>query len=163
MTPEEGIRMLQSRFKSVLIRLPVIVGNIAVNFTLDNFRRQAFLGHTLEPWAKRKGGWKKDRRPNRAILVNTGRLRRSIRIIRVSHYQVVIGSDVKYARAHNEGMRIGHIQKVKGHVRKNGSPVTAHTRNVDQNMPRRRFMGNSPYLNAAIKRTVTAEMIRALK
>jgi phage gpG-like protein len=163
MTPEQGIKLLQDRFKSVMTRLPVLVGNIAVNFSLDNFRRQAFLGNLLEPWPARRRGWKKDRRPNRNILINTGRLRRSIRVVRITPSTVVIGSDVKYARAHNEGMRVGMIQTVKGYVRKNGSTVKPHTRRIDQNIPRRRFMGNSPYLNAAIRRTVSAEFMKAIK
>lgn len=163
MTPEEGIRFLEKKFRSVMVRLPVLIGNLAVNFTLDNFRRQGFLGNTFERWAPRRRGWKKDRRPNRNILVNTGRLRRSVRIVSVTPYSVVIGSDVKYARAHNEGMRIGQIQSVKAHTRKNGADVKAHTRKIDQNIPRRRFMGNSPYLNASIRRTVTAEFMKELK
>ncbi|MBT1702943.1 phage virion morphogenesis protein [Chryseosolibacter indicus] len=163
MTPEEGIRLLQGRFKGVMTRLPVLIGNVAVNFSLDNFRRQGFLSNTLERWPARRRGWRKDNRPNRNILINTGRLRRSIRIIRVTPSMVVVGSDVKYARVHNEGMRIGQIQSVKGHTRKNGSTVKPHTRRIDQNIPRRRFMGNSPYLNAMISRTVSAEFMKALK
>jgi phage gpG-like protein len=163
MTPEEGIRLLQQRYKNVLVRVPVLVGNVAVNFTLDNFRRQGFLGNTLESWPARKEGWRKDKRPTRNILINTGRLRRSIRIIRVTPSAVVIGSDVKYAKAHNEGMRIGLIQSVKPFERKNGSFVKGHTRRIDQRIPRRRFMGNSPYLNASIKRVVSAEFLKAMK
>jgi phage gpG-like protein len=161
MTPEEGIKMLQSRFKSVLIRLPILIGNVAVNFSLDNFRRQGFLGHTLERWPARRKGWRKANR-NGAILIKSGALRRSVRIVGVTSTSVVIGSDVKYAKAHNEGLRIGQIQTVKAHTRKDGKSVRAHTRRIDQNIPRRRFMGNSPYLNASIKRTVTAEFMKAL-
>jgi hypothetical protein len=41
--------------------------------------------------------------------------------------------------------------------------VKAHQRTINQNIPRRRFMGNSPYLDARIKRVATAEFMKALK
>lgn len=161
MEPEQAIRLLERRFRSAWPRIPIIVGNEAVNFALDNFRRQAFLSYTSEPWPARKVV-KGDRRKNRGLLVDTGRLRRSIRIVSVTQSSVTIGSDVPYAKAHNEGSRIGLIQSVKGFTRKSGVEVKAHTRKVNQNIPRRRFIGNSPYLEARIKRVVTAELMRAV-
>lgn len=162
MTPEEGIRMIERQFRSVMSRLPIIVGNEAVNFTLQNFRRQGFLGATFEPWAKRKQGWRNTNR-NGAILISTGRLRRSVRILSTNQNQVVIGTDVPYAQAHNEGSKIGVIQSVKGFARKSGVEVKAHTRRVNQNIPRRRFIGNSPYLNAQLKRVATAAFMKEIK
>jgi len=163
MEVEQGIRLLQQRYKSVMLRIPVIIGNTAVNFTLDNFRRQGFLGNTFERWQNRKQGWKNDKRKGRPILIGTGRLRRSVRIVRISQDGVLIGTDVPYAKAHNEGLKIGEIQTVKGFTRRNGSEVKAHTRRINQNIPRRRYMGNSPYLNALLKRNVSAEFIKELK
>lgn len=162
MNPEDQIMQLARRVRSVAIRLPLIVGNEAVNFTLDNFKRQGFLGNSFQPWAKRKQGWKKDRRPNRAILIDRGRLRRSIRIVRLSHDSVTIGSDVPYAKAHNEGLRIGVIQTVKPFARRNGVNVKGHTRRINMKMPRRQFMGNSPYLNTRLRRVVALEYMKVL-
>jgi phage gpG-like protein len=163
MDAEQGIRQLQSQFKSVFLRLPIIVGNVAVNFVLDNFKRQGFLGNTFQPWAKRKEGWKKDRRSGRNILIGIGRLRRSIRVTYVAIDAVAIGTDVPYAKAHNEGLRIGQIQTVKGFTRKSGSEVKQHTRRINQNIPRRQYMGDSPYLRADIKRNVTAEFMKEIR
>jgi phage gpG-like protein len=163
MNPEDQIRALQKRFKSVLGRMPRILGNEVVNFTLDNFQRQGFLGNSFEPWAKRKEGWGKDNRKGRAVLTNTGRLRRSVRIVQATQDMVVIGTDVPYAKAHNEGLRIGLIQTVKSFTRKSGVEVKAHTRRVNQNIPRRKFMGKSPYLEARLKRVTTAELMKELK
>ena len=42
---------------------PGMLGNDAVNFFLDSFKRQAWLGSRLEPWAKRRNN---KRRPGRA-------------------------------------------------------------------------------------------------
>ena len=64
---------LEARFKSVAVRRPAMAGNIVVNFTLDNFKRQGFLGDYLQPWRPRKNPSKwgmKVKRNNRAILVD---------------------------------------------------------------------------------------------
>jgi phage gpG-like protein len=163
MTPEEGIAILAKRFKGVWLRVPLLVGNEAINFTLDNFRRQGFLGSTFQPWATRKTGWKKDKRKGRAILTDTSRLKRSIRITKLSADEVAYGTDVKYAQAHNEGLKLGIIQSVKSFTRKSGAEVKAHTRRIDQRIPKRQFMGNSPYLNARITRVVSAAFLKELK
>lgn len=182
---------LERRFKSVAVRLPLLMGNEVVNFALDNFKRQGFLGDSLQPWRPRKNPNKWGQAPkrnSRAILVDTGRLRRSIRVVRSNWQEIVIGTDVPYAKAHNEGLRIGEIQKVKQHTRKitkigivktisqkkktkiefgrkqtGTTTVAAHTRRVNQNIPARRFLGDSPYLRATLQRVAAAEILKALK
>jgi hypothetical protein len=50
------------------------VGNEVVNFSLENFKRQGFLGATFQPWPKRKNPTKwgtKVKNNNRALFVNT--------------------------------------------------------------------------------------------
>lgn len=159
----QGIQQLEKQFKAVFLRLPVLVGNVAVNFVLDNFRRQGFLGNTFQRWATRKEGWKKDRRTGRSILVGTGRLRRSIRMTYVGVDSVSIGTDVPYAKAHNEGLQLGVIQTVKSFTRKSGSVVSQHTRRIDQRLPKRQFIGDSPYLRAKIAREVTAAFMKEIR
>lgn len=146
-----------------MLRLPVIVGNEAVNFVLDNFRLQGFQGNSFEPWAKRKRGWKKDNRSNRNILIDKGRLRRSWRVTKTGPDYVSIGSDVPYAQAHNEGLRVGQIQSVKGFTRRDGTTVSAHARRINQNIPRRRMIGNSPYLNMRLKRVASAQFLKEIR
>ncbi|NOS92456.1 MAG: hypothetical protein HOP30_11075 [Cyclobacteriaceae bacterium] len=186
MTPEQGIAQLQQQFKSVMIRVPLLVGNEAVNFALDNFRMQGFQGATFQPWAKRKVSWVKSKRSGRNLLVDTARLRRSIRITAMTMDYVSIGSDVKYARAHNEGVNgLGVIQTVRGFKRNKTyldevsaprarkakyeksivgqSQVSAHTRRIVMRIPKRQFIGNSPYLDQRIKRVVTAAFMKEIK
>lgn len=163
MTPEQGIAQLQRQYKSVLLRLPLLVGNEAVNFTLDNFRLQGFMGATFQSWRPRKVSWQKNKRPGRNLLIDGGRLRRSIRIVAMSLDYVAIGTDVKYARAHNEGVNgLGVIQTVKGFSRKNGSKVSAHTRRIVMRIPKRQFMGDSPYLQQRIKRVVSFAFMKEI-
>jgi phage gpG-like protein len=69
------IAKLELDLKTQLTRIPVVVGNAAVNFSKDNFRRQAFSGEVA--WQGRHFGGRG------AILVKSGDLRRSIRIIEI--------------------------------------------------------------------------------
>jgi len=163
MTPEQGILRLQQKARVFLTRLPLLIGNEAVNFSLDNFRRQGFLGNTMERWPKRKKSWSKKGNNSRNVLISTGRLRRSVRVIRATIDAVVIGSDVPYAKAHNEGLKLGVIQSVKAFTRKDGANVKAHTRRINMKLPRRRFIGNSPYLNQRLERVATAEFNKEIK
>lgn len=158
------IRDIERKYRGVYARLPLLVGNEAVNFTLDNFRLQGFMGNTFQRWLPRKKSkWGKRDRSGAAILIGTGRLRRSIRIIRLNADSVTIGSDVKYARAHNEGMSLGLIQTVKGYSTRGGVARSAHTRRINMRIPRRQFMGNSPYLNARLKRVAMAEFLKDIR
>jgi phage gpG-like protein len=167
--------------------LPRKIGAQAVLFSKQRFREQAWADNATQPWAKRKRGAKRD--SGRAILKDSGRLQRSIRIISVTPNSVTIGTDVPYAQAHNEGFR--GTQNVPAHTRSRyakvkvgtGSfsvktrkertrttkqavdggdyPVKAFTRKM--NLPKRQFIGNSQVLNNQIKRLITAEINRAMK
>jgi phage gpG-like protein len=153
-----------SKFKNAY---PRYVGNMAVNFYKDSFKRQGYIESTsIKRWDKRKNNTKGK---GRAILVKTGRLRRSIRIIRSGLGFVVVGSDVPYARIHNEGGWIKTTQNIgsftrKAHKRKKHSRtwkgakqnikasqviqsnISAHSRKVNTEIPQRQFMGASPFL-----------------
>lgn len=158
------------KIQQVLKEAPVILGGEGLNFFLDSFKQQGWMGdHGMEKWpARKKGGkWGKVSRPNRALLIDSGRLRRSVRIIRTGEMEVIYGSDVPYARAHNEGLRLGIIQQVKSFNRKTKlgktSTVKAHTRRINQRIPKRQFMGSSTYLTKRLQRILTAEFNRTLK
>lgn len=180
------IKELEKRFKKILPTLAPMAGNEVVNFALDNFKKQGFLNHGFEAWRQRKKSkWGFKDREGRALLVKSGRLRRSIRITNISFLSVTVGSDVPYAKAHNDGLRLGLIQSVKSFTRKKfytdevSAPgakstkyekkhvgnvqVSAHTRRIDQKIPARPFLKDSPYLTAKIKRVITAEILKALR
>lgn len=159
------IRELEKRFANVITRLPVIAGNEVVNFALDNFKRQGFLADSFQPWKQRKmpTKWGQNTKGGKALLVKSGRLRRSIRITQISTQSVTVGSDVPYAKTHNEGLRIGQIQTVKSFSRRNGQTVKGHQRRINQNIPARPFLKESQYLTAKLKRVLTAEIMKALR
>jgi len=170
--------------RQTLSTLPKKVGTETVNFALDNFKRQGFLGPTVQPWRPRKEVNSKNR--GRNILVQSGRGRRSIRILRASLDEVVVGSDLPYMKAHNEGFH-GTVT-VRGHERMHftrerlgtgkftskGKERTktvnrlSHTTKVESfqrkmNLPRRQFLGASPYLETNITRIIAAEIMKTAK
>lgn len=163
-------REFQRKVEASLKRFPRLAASEAQNFFLDSFKHQAWFGETTEVWKPRKSRSKKN--AGRALLVQKGRLRRSIRIKKADWNSVVVGSDVPYAAVHNEGFR-GRFSrtatrkvKVRGSYSKLGDErkrrqkmlIAGVTHEVKQNIPRRRFMGNSPWLNKRIERVFINEL-----
>lgn len=72
-----------------------------------NFERQGFFS---EKWQRRKS----PTRPGGAILVDTGKLRRSIKSSSTSD-SIVFSSDLPYASIHNEGGEIKVTHKMKAY------------------------------------------------
>jgi phage gpG-like protein len=181
MTPDAAIKAMEQNVKATLKKLPKLVSNDVVNFTKDNFRRQGFLGEALERWPARKKKTKWGNTPRnsgRAILVDSGKLRRANRITQADWQAIVIANAMPYAKAHNNGLRVEVTQNVKAHKRKLGKGiysvktkkerksiinVTAHKRKVKMNLPKRQFIGDSPYLRRNIQRTIAIQIQKALK
>lgn len=153
---DEKLKRDLENLKKRLLTLPKKVGDTAVLFTKQRFREQAWVDNSTQPWKKRNPNAKRNK--GRALLMNSGRLRRSIRIVGTTSDSVTIGSNVPYAAAHNEGFK-GAVQ-VSAHSRK-GKPVKAHSRNM--NLPVRRFMGPSAALNKQITRLIKAEILKAIR
>lgn len=146
--------------KRVMVKVPRKVGDTAVMFTKERFRRQAWLDHRSKRWKKRKPGSRRNK--GRAILVDKARLKRSIRVKRAASSSVTIGSNVPYAKAHNEGVR-GTVS-VKAHSRNvNNKKVTVGAHTKKMNLPKRQFMGKSQYLDKRIKRVIASQILKALK
>ena len=81
--------------------LPDIIADVLINFVLDNFQSQSFDG---QAWPERA-----DRDTGRALLVKTGRGRRSIRISEANFNRVRITTDLEYMVAHNDGATITRV------------------------------------------------------
>lgn len=145
MSTKHNFQQVVSRYAKLKADLPKMLGQEAVNFAKDNFRKSGFQnGGTITKWKKRRHGAPRDK--GRAVLVDTGSLKRSVRVTRTTPNSVHIGSDLKYARAHNDGARVRGRQTVKAHSRRgrNGRvKVRAHSRTVDFKLPKRQFIGPS--------------------
>ena len=98
-------------------KMPNEIAAIAVKFSKERFRSQAWLDQSSEAWKprakRREGGPKK----SQTLLVNTGRLKRSIRKISANENNILIGTDVPYAQAQNDGFKGNVTQQVKSHKR----------------------------------------------
>lgn len=155
---------IDKKIKAALSKAPRALGSIAVSFFKQSFIKQGFTDESLKSWQPRTNG--KD--SGRAILVKSGRLRNSIRVIRADTSVIIIGTDVPYAKIHNRGY-VGGVT-VKAHHRTKTSKVLVYniiskrgrtvktdtgrsqiqsfTRRI--RMPKRQFMGNSAQLNKLI-------------
>lgn len=145
-------------------QLPARVATLAVNFSKERFVEQNWHDESAEPWEKRRGrrrGGKK--RQGGAVLVDSGRLKRSIRVISAKKDRIVIGTDVPYAEMHNEGYE--GRQNVRTHTRRSRKgktyTVRAYTRRMS--MPQRRFIGDSQELASRIEQLMETELKKALQ
>lgn len=160
------------------------MATVAQNFFVGSFQRQGWYdGLTLKRWTPRKGEkWrrkKKGRRGNRAILIKTGRLRRSIKIRSARFQKIIIATDVAYAAAHNYGYK-GTVS-VRSHTRRQyrrvreeyttktgkqrtrrkkvvNSSHTVRQHNRKMNLPQRQFMGHSPMLDRKLNKVIERQM-----
>ena len=172
-------KILQRKLQKALNSLPTVLVNEAVNWTKDNFSRQGFPTESFQSWPPRKDNKKS---AGRAILVKTGRLKRSVRMISTGPLRATFGTEVPYARAQNDGFhgmvtvathqrnKIGTIKmstgksnqkfKTKKTIVGRGT-VKSHQRNM--NLPRRRFIGNSPVLRSILRKKAIVHIGRELK
>lgn len=150
-----GFDRFDNDFRAIV---PTIVAETANEYFRDRFRQENWDGVPWQPLSPEYAS-KKTRGRGR-ILVRDGILLNSIRPTTVTPNRVVItagNSRTPYARAHNEGLTISGIQQVKSFTNRNfmgkGKPVKirAHQRRVNFRMPKRQFIGRSPYLNAVIR------------
>lgn len=194
---QTNLTIIRQRLQATMSQLPYKVGVLMVAWSKDRFKYQNWIDTYPAAWPgrSRKKPWtNKGKAPNnsgRALLVKTGQLRRSIRIVATTANSVTIGSDLPYARVHNEGQRMRFVQNVRLFVRMNKknnrfsvvrgkegkrssqirftqnasgiSHVKAHTRRMNYIMPERRFMGESKFLSMQIGRLITAEINKIFK
>lgn len=162
---KRDLKNLETFFK----RLPDIVATDYLGFVAENFEAEAWEG---QAWPMRTppkpapNGKKKRKEKRRALLVKTGRLKRSIRYRierRGDKRVVIVFSDVPYAQAHNEGAHNEGLSaqvsvKVRAHNRrtkKGKVKVQAHQRKQTIAIPKRQFMGDSSSFNKRIFNYIT--------
>jgi phage gpG-like protein len=150
-------------FKPQLNKIVDAAGVMAVNHFKKSFRDGGFTDESLETWKPRK---RAERGKSRAVLVKSGRLRRSLRSRRLGNLAVKISTDVPYAKIHNEGGIInkeadrrilsftsgGRFAKTK--TRKQRKEVSYQQQSFIREhyirMPKRQFIGYSGKLNRQI-------------
>lgn len=168
------ISVRAQKLRQELQTLPREVRNLGLQFFKSRFRAQGWYDQAFLPWKKRKKG--KRGSEGRAILVQTGRLRNSIRGV-VSGSDITFGTDVPYAAVHNNGGVINRHARSETFVRKRitrgkrkgqfkkgkteGRGLTYSAATVT--MPQRQFIGESAHLNRLIRRTIENKVKRVFK
>lgn len=174
--PKKSLNKMLAEYRALQRQLPAIVGGRAVNYFKRSFQQQGWVDKGIEKWPARKAGAKRNK--GRKLLIDSGRLRRSIRVVEKGEHYVIVGTDVPYGVAHNEG--VDKNVNVRAHTRrtfktsKSGTGVySVKTKKEKQKktktatgsykvrafirkakIPRRRFMGDSAGLNRGIQREI---------
>lgn len=109
--PQTPFKNLERQFKAMMSRLPGEVSVIAQGHFIQNFQRQGYIdqaGRTVQ-WKKRSF-----ERPGkqRAILIQSGSLRRSVRP-RPGLMTARVVADANHARLHNRGGEIEITPKMR--------------------------------------------------
>jgi phage gpG-like protein len=180
----EFVRMVDNLIKARKA-LPNEIAVLAVKFSKDRFREQAWQDTNKEAWKSRKKKRQGGKRKSQTLLVNTGRLKRSIRKIKADQNEVKIGTDVPYAEIHNNGGKITASANVKSYTKKahsrkahsrsrkgNVEPVPAqnvsshsvkaHRRKMNTTIPQRQFIGNSAKLAKDIEKLIVDRFEKAM-
>lgn len=149
---------------------------IAVNFSKERFVKKNWLDNREHPWRKTK-------KRKGSTLIKSGRLKRSIRKVRVGADYAIVGTDVPYARINNDGGTIESTERVRTHERRTHKrkayttrtgkrikagrvrthTVRAHTRKFKRTFIQRRFIGESQYLTNQLTNMIQAEMQKAIQ
>jgi phage gpG-like protein len=131
-----NLKQIEKGGRTAMERSIILIGNEAKNFFVNSWRLQGFEDRTVQKWVPRKKQDKK--RAGRAILVDSGDLRRSVirEPVNKSQLSVKISTDLHYAKVHNEG---------------------------EGKMPKRQFMGNSYKLNELCKKIIISQLDKIFK
>lgn len=159
----------RQRVEAVNQRLPNIIGTEVINSVIDNFRDESFFG---DKWPARQ-----NKKNTRKLLIKSGNLQRSPRIVRSQPGLVVVGSDIPYAALHNNGGEINRNARSETFTRnrlKKGKNKGRFTRGTNPNkqgftfkassynMPMRKFLGAHPKLKAQLETVIKTEFINEL-
>ncbi len=147
------LQMAQVKLQKSLNDFVVVMGTDAKNHFVRSFRNQGFEDASIEKWQPRKGEImssgiakvrKKDK-SSRAILVKTGDLRRSIKVLNKSYRSITLGSDLPYAQIHNDGLYGNAYGKYRF------------------KMPKRQFIGHSKKLIDQLRMKLDKRIVNVFK
>lgn len=161
-------KVTRTAIDDIFKNLPVWAGNAALNFYRDSWRRQGYIDRSFVRWPQRS-----NTQSGKAVLVQSGRLRRSLRLSTGATW-FEVSTDVPYAKAHNEGETITQTvtAKQRGYfwARHKAAKDAGRSGEADRwkrmalsktltiTMPKRQFMGESDLL----RRRIVAQVERGL-
>ena len=92
-------------FKAFMKDVTKVLAREATTFSVENWKRQGYYQEgtsSFRPWKKRAREGRRSR--GKAILVDTGDLRLSVKGRAVSKTRAVVQSNLPYSARHNEGL-----------------------------------------------------------
>ena len=125
-------RELERKTKASVPKMLDASAAIAIQSFVSNFEQEGFFG---ERWV--------DNRRKGHILLKSGRLRSSIRVLKRGAYNRQVGSKLDYADIHNFGQKISRSKSGK-------------------RMPQRKFIGKHNSLDRKIKYIITRDLKKIL-
>lgn len=170
----EQAQHLQREFRT----LPTRVGREIVSFARERFRHENYLDRTAQKWKPRaQADTQAKRRGRRNLLVQSGRLRRSIRVLRRTSDSVSVGSEVPYAAIHNYGGEVQHpgspyivvagkavwLKRETAKARKAAGKYVKTSKPHSIRIPQRQFLGDSHELRQRIVKVISKRVEHVLK
>jgi len=149
-----------SKLQKLHQKFPQMAAILAVNFSKERFIQKNWVDRSASRWEPRK------KESKGSLMAKSGRLKRSVRKLKVTRNSVTIGTDVSYAQIHNEGGTINKTVNVRSHSRtRKGREenVRAHTRKMNLKIPKRQFLGESAILQRRIERMLDKQIKQILK
>jgi len=163
-----------SFYRNLLDNAHKIVEQEALNHFTESFENQGFTDTAFTPWIPRKQ--ETDRSKGKKILQDATILMGSIHTIYIDKKTITIGTDIPYAKIHNEGGTINANIPVSKKMKKyfwykfyaTGNPkfkAAALSKQVIVNteMPQRQFIGNSQILNNNIIKVFNLQIDKFFK
>lgn len=148
---------------------------LAVNFSKERFVKKNWIDTSEQTW-------KKTKKRKGSTLIKSGRLKRSIREVHVGADYAIIGTDVPYARVHNdretiEGVELVHTHERRAHKRKaytrsgkrikagtvRSHVVKSHKRKYKRTFIQRKFIGQSQHLTNLLSNMIQTEIHKAIQ
>lgn len=164
---EKNIKNIQEFLANKLVR---ILANHSVNFFKKSFINQGFTDKELQKW---KPSFKAGKKTASTILVRTGKLKRSIRILNISPYSYTIlagNQKIPYAAIHNNGGTITITTKMRKYFwymySATGNDMwkfLAITKKKNITIPQRQFIGESKTLNKELLNIIENEFNKLFK
>ncbi len=157
-----------------ITRIPHKAAVLAVNFSKERFIKKNWLNGRERPWPKTK-------KRKGSTLIKSGRLKRSIRQVHVGTDYAIVGTDVPYARPHNDGLTIEGTEQVRSYDRRShkhksyirsgkrikagtvrAHAVKTHARKYKRKFIQRKFIGQSQHLTGQLTEMIQFELKKSL-
>jgi phage gpG-like protein len=122
-------------FRKEFNQMTLRMGKMAREHVDNNFRAEGFVDETLHRWPKLRA----PKPSGKKILVRTGRMKRTTRIVNRTRNNVSLSTPVAYAGIHNRP--VGQMRQYEG-----------------GKYPGRMFMGHSKVLAAATQRMIVTRL-----